>query len=232
MSDKTETTNEAGLLDQIKEIDAGGEVATKQADVKTLRKNFENYRKTNENSTKKPDDYGAVGKVITILKEAEKLFDIDENKLYASSKAKSLANKVNEWCIDNAEENPTGVITAIKFQDAVAKATKRAKATSKKGGSSKASGNAADLNLLEKSLKLLEEQNIAWPAGKEALLETWEKAGDVKDKLGKAASGLYTNLVRAAKDDKCGTINYAPNSKTKFQPSALKQALNKGDAAR
>jgi hypothetical protein len=232
MSDVTETKKEANLLDQIDAIAAGGEVSTKQADVKTLRKNFENYRKSNENSKKKPDDHGAVGKVVAILKEAEKLFDIDENKLYASSKAQSLAKKVNQWCKDNARKNPDGVIKALDFQDEVAKATKRAKATSKKGGSSKASGNAADLNLLEKSLKLLEEQNIAWPAGKEALLETWEKAGDVKDKLGKAASGLYTNLVRAAKDDKCETINYAPDSKTKFQPSALKQALNKGNAAR
>lgn len=51
----------------------------------------------------------------------------------------------------------------------------------------------------------MEAQGVEWPARKETLIKTWSKTGDVAKRMGRAVSGLYTNLLNPAKDDKSVT---------------------------
>jgi hypothetical protein len=109
-----------------------GEVSSKLGDVEALRKRLENYvapyKGEANKGKKKPNDYGVVGKAITKLKEAEKVFAIDESEMFSSAKAKNAEKKVDSWIRKNTT-NAAGIGKALDFREKVLKASKKTKSS-------------------------------------------------------------------------------------------------------
>ena len=207
MSDKTETKKEVDLLEIIREIESGGEVSRKLGDVETLRKNLENYVAPFKGKGKtKPNDFAAVNKAITQIKEAEKAFEIDEKEMYSSSKAKSAEKKIDKWIRTNAT-NSTAIIKVLHFREKVVKASKKPKASAPK------TIKAYSVEIAHKALDAIKD---SLPAGKKEIKEALEAkaekvVNDGKEKLtylGKAVSGVVNDITRAGQDAKCETVSF------------------------
>ena len=214
MAEETKKTIEADLLEIIREIESGGRVSTKRSEVSNLIKSFESYRKTHKEAKKKPDDYGDVGKSLTELKKAQKVFDTDAGAIYSTTKAKGAEKKVDTWIRANSN-NPQGILKALDFRLEVEKAAKKAKNTSNssKGSTGGAGGADPEYNesVLAKTVAALE--GIAWPADKDKITEYLK--GKEKQ-LDKAISGAWANFKKAANNSNCKNVNLDGDSKRNY----------------
>ena len=149
----------------------------------------------NKDATNKPDDLARVRAAIAHLKKAEKEFEIKEKDIYASGKARNAAKKVMAWCAKNSR-NSVGVEKACKFAEKVKEHDKAPKTTTPKTVKAYAIDNAlAALDMIRDIL----------PAGKKEIKDAVEakaqkvvKAGKERlTILGKAVSGVVTNITRA-----------------------------------
>jgi hypothetical protein len=204
MADNVAKPKPQDLIETIDNIVNKNITSPKLKLVQATTKSLDAYVDANKDSTNKPDDLARVRAAIAHLKKAEKEFEIKEKDIYASGKARNAAKKVMAWCAKNSR-NSVGVEKACKFAEKVKEHDKAPKTTTRKTVKAYAIDNAlAALDMIRDIL----------PAGKKEIKDALEakaqkvvKAGKERMTiLGKAVSGVVTDITRAGADDKCEDV--------------------------
>jgi hypothetical protein len=204
MADNAAKSKPIDLIEIINNIVNKNITSPKLKLVEAATKSLDAYVNENKDATNKPDDLARVRAAIAHLKKAEKEFEIKEKDIYGSGLARNAAKKVLAWCGKNSN-NAAGVKKACNFADKVKTHDKAPKTTAPKTIKAYAVDNAlAALDMIRDIL----------PAGKKEIKDALEakaqkvvKAGKERlTILGKAVSGVVTDITRAGADDKCEDV--------------------------
>ena len=197
-------SNEKDLIVTIDQIVNKNTTSPKLKVVEATTKTLEAYLNENKDSKDKPDDLSRVRAALSHLKNAEKEFLIEEKDIYSSGAARSAAKKVMGWIKKNSTDS-AGIRKVIDFADKVKKYDKPAKTSTTK------TIGAYSVEIAHKGLDLIRE---ILPAGKKEIKEALEAKAEkvVKDGkerlscLGKAVSGVVSDITSAGADDKCDSV--------------------------